>query len=584
VITNIEAEHLDHFKSLRQILAAYRAFADNLKNGGMLFHNIDDWNVKDALKGFRKRRGTFGLSSEADLSAVSIRMNGFETSFICTRKCRKLGEVRLKIPGLHNVLNSLAAISVGLELGLGFEKIRDAIRDFGGVKRRFQLRADAGGAMLIDDYAHHPTEIEAVLKTCRRWSGRRVIAVFQPHRYTRTKLLADSFGKCFKNADKLILTDIYAASEKPIKGVSIRTIRDKVVESGFNNVEIVKKERIADRVMGFKKPGDMIVVMGAGDIKKIADELAERLNGAPETALLSKLKRLVKGNILFSEPLCRHTSFGIGGPAAVWVEPADTGDLRRVLIYAKKKGLPLFVIGGGTKMLVSDRGFRGIAVHLGSDAFKRVRIKGNVVKVGAGFNMSRLVKLCCESAIAGLESLVGIPGTIGGAIYMNAGGAANPIYRNIGGFVRSVKVMDYSGGVRNLGKDDLKFGYRCSNLEKYIILEATLGLKKGDAALLNSSCRRFLNIKKEKQVLDMPSAGCVFKNPRDVQFTCGQMIDMLGLKGTMRGAAAISGKHANFIVNIGKASSDDVLELIGLIRDKVKKSFNIPLELEIKVI
>jgi len=170
------------------------------------------------------------------------------------------------------------------------------------------------------------------------------------------------------------------------------------------------------------------------------------------------------------------------------------------------------------------------------------------------------------------------------AIYMNAGGYSNPIYRNIGSVVSSLKVMDYDGTVKNLKREDIKFGYRRSNLETYIIIEATLKLKKCDKKILASSRSSFLKMKAEKQVLDMPSAGCVFKNPSGSQFTCGQMIDMLGLKGRRVGGAEISTKHANFIINRNGATSKDVLSLVEIVREKVRESYDLPLELEIKVV
>jgi UDP-N-acetylmuramate--alanine ligase len=171
---------------------------------------------------------------------------------------------------------------VGLEVGLGFDRITAAMKGFYGTKRRFHLRADIGGVMLIEDYAHHPTEIRAVLDTCRNWKGRRLIVVFQPHRYTRTLFLADDFGRCFNGADKLILTDIYAASEEPIKDVSVHMLYERVRKNGLDDVAVMAKSDIAGYIMKIKKPGDMILILGAGDIKEAADELSEALkkNGA----------------------------------------------------------------------------------------------------------------------------------------------------------------------------------------------------------------------------------------------------------------------------------------------------------------
>jgi len=277
VITNIEMEHLDYYRDLDHVLESYAGFANNLKPDGTLVYNNDDVNIRKMMKRFKGRSAGFGFSKEGGMYPVQIRMNEFEAFFKCVCADKVLGEVRLKVPGMHNVLNAMAAVLIGLETGLHFDMIASALADFRGTKRRFHLRADSGGVMLIEDYAHHPTEIRAVLETCRNWKGKRVIAIFQPHRYSRTLFLADDFGKCFKLADKLILTDIYAASEEPIEDVSVELIRERAVRNGQKDVVVIPKEDITEYVMKMKRPGDMILVLGAGDIKEVANQLAERI-------------------------------------------------------------------------------------------------------------------------------------------------------------------------------------------------------------------------------------------------------------------------------------------------------------------
>lgn len=277
VITNIEMEHMDYYSRLDDLIRAYSAFVLNTKKPGMVFYNYADEYSRAALKEYAGETQNFGYSKEADIYPVDIKMDGFNTSYGCVYKGELRGTVRLKIPGAHNVLNSLAAALVGLKLGLRFADIAGSIKDFKGTKRRFHLRANADDVMLIDDYAHHPTEIRAVLEACRNWPDKRIVVIFQPHRYTRTLYLAEAFGRCFKGADKLILTDIYSASEEPIEGVSVENIYDRVKADGIRDVTVMRKEEIAENVMKFKKPGDMILVLGAGSIKDVADELAEKL-------------------------------------------------------------------------------------------------------------------------------------------------------------------------------------------------------------------------------------------------------------------------------------------------------------------
>jgi len=586
VITNVEPEHLDHYKDMSAIKRSFKSFIGNIRKGGALFYNNDDPVLKDIARSAGCRRESFGLLPGADMVAGSISLDGFNTAFNCIYKGKDLGRVTLGVPGTHNVSNGLAVVLVGLELGLKFKEIARSLEGFAGAKRRFQLRCENNGVMLIEDYAHHPTEIRAVLDACKGWKGRRVIAVFQPHRYTRTKFLAGDFGRCFAGADKVILTDIYAASEKPIKGVTINTVYDRIIESGLTDVSILKKDDIARHIEEIARPGDMVLVLGAGDIKKVVDELAGRMGSSdPKLAgRLRELKKLIKGRVSSNELLKKHTSFKIGGPADIWTEPKDANDLKRLLKYAKNNKIPTFVIGNGSNLLVGDSGFRGMIISLASGDFRKLEIKGTDINVGAGYSLSGLVREACSRGLGGLESLVGIPGTVGGAIFMNAGGYSNPIYRNIGEFVRSVKVMDYDGAVRTIKKGDIAFGYRHSNLEGCVILQASIKLAKSDKRTLQSNCSHFLNMKRTKQALDSPSAGCAFKNPAGFQFTCGQMIDMLGLKGRRSGGAEISTKHANFIVNRGKATCKDVLSLLGMVKGAVKENYGIELEMEIKVI
>ena len=295
-------------------------------------------------------------------------------------------------------------------------------------------------------------------------------------------------------------------------------------------------------------------------------------------------KNLIKGNVVLGEKLGRHTSFRIGGPAAVWAEPGDLKELKKIVVYAGKESIPIVVLGGGTNVLASDSGFDGIVIHLGAPAFKNIEVSGNTVSVGAGYSVPALVRLCCNEGLGGLESLIGIPGTVGGAIYMNAGGWSSPLYKNIGDYVTSLKVMDREGKLKTLKRDALSFGYRTSSLSSYIIASAVLKLGREEKTALISRCSKFLKMKKDKQVLDRPSAGCVFKNPKDFQFTTGQMIDILGLKGRRAGGAEVSKKHANFIINKDRASCEDVLKLVNTIKKRVMENYNISLELEIKII
>ena len=201
------------------------------------------------------------------------------SEFDCLFKGEKLGKVILNIPGLHNIVNSLAALAVAHKIGIDFNKAVAALAEYKGAGRRFQIKNSHNEIMVINDYAHHPTEIQATLEAARGWKDRRIIGVFQPHRYTRTKFLKEEFGKCFSLADHIVITDIYAASEEPIVGVSGRDIYEKVVESGHRNAYYLPKDKIIAHLLQVIKPKDMVLILGAGDIEELVDELVEKIKG-----------------------------------------------------------------------------------------------------------------------------------------------------------------------------------------------------------------------------------------------------------------------------------------------------------------
>jgi len=282
--------------------------------------------------------------------------------------------------------------------------------------------------------------------------------------------------------------------------------------------------------------------------------------------------------VLFDEPLKKHTTFRIGGPCGVWVEPRSERDLREILKLAKAKNKKAYLIGKGSNLLARDSGLNGIVIHLGARLFKRVFFFGHKVTAGAGVRLSNLINFTCRNGLWGIEGLAGIPGTLGGAIFMNAG-----YNGNISDCLESVRVMDKkSGKIFVLKKRQLKFSYRHSSLDGYIILTATISFKKGNKEKLLEKKNELLRIKKAEQPLDSPNAGCIFKNPGGTGApAAARYIDMLGFRGKQIGGARVSKKHANFIVNSKNAKASDVLRLIGMIRKRVKSKFGVEMATEI---
>lgn len=285
----------------------------------------------------------------------------------------------------------------------------------------------------------------------------------------------------------------------------------------------------------------------------------------------------LKGTVRTQEPLRKHTTFKIGGRAKFFIEPKDISDLKLLLTSAKKYKIPIFVIGMGSNVLISDKGLKAIVVHLDSPYFKKASCKRNSLEVGVGLKLRQLVQTARMRSLSGVEFLTGIPGTVGGALVMNAGAWG----KNIGDLVVKTSVMDYNGNIKTLSKKDIKFEYRSSSLKKYIILSARLKLAKKNKEEIKENIKKYLKLRFNSQDNSLPNAGCIFRNPSGT--LAGMLIDQCGLKGEKEGGACVSRKHANFILNRKDARAGDVLKLMDLIKRRVRNRFNVVLEPEIKI-
>ncbi|MFH0917851.1 MAG: UDP-N-acetylmuramate dehydrogenase [Candidatus Omnitrophota bacterium] len=275
--------------------------------------------------------------------------------------------------------------------------------------------------------------------------------------------------------------------------------------------------------------------------------------------------------------LANLTSFKIGGPAQFYFEPKNLKSLQKALVSAQRAGKPVFILGAGSNILVSQAGIPGLVVRLSSKDFRRCFRQGSCVVAGSGLKLNALILFSKKNNLSGLEFLSGIPGTLGGCLLGNAGAWG----KSIGELVSQVGVLDYNGQLKLLAKKQLKFAYRKSNLDKYIIIWAKLKLQAGQKKVIAAKINQNLLQRKQSQGNNLPNAGCIFKNPP--QGSAGRLIDLCGLKGWVRGKAMISPRHANFILNTGQAKSGEVLSLMDLMQKKVKKKFKINLEPEIKI-
>ncbi|MEK6726082.1 MAG: UDP-N-acetylmuramate dehydrogenase [Deltaproteobacteria bacterium] len=296
-----------------------------------------------------------------------------------------------------------------------------------------------------------------------------------------------------------------------------------------------------------------------------------------DEVIKNELKALVE-NIEFDVPMRTKTSLRVGGPADVVAAPANAVELQRLIRYIREKGLSFFIVGRGTNLLVMDGGIRGTVIDLKGFNTLEVR-EGCVVYSGAGVPLPKLVYFAMENSLAGIEFAAGIPGSVGGAIVMNAGTTEGEI-KDV---VESVTLMGVGGDISEIKKEALSFSYRNLNLPKVsIVLGATFKLKAGDKEAIKERIGTLLQARKAKQPLDLPNAGCIFKNPASV--SAGRIIDEVGLKGLQFGGARVSELHANFIVNNGKATAKDILSLLDDVMEKVYEKKGIALEPEIKIV
>jgi UDP-N-acetylmuramate--alanine ligase len=281
VLTNIDEEHLDQYKSIDDLKRTFVSFANKVPFYCPVVLCLDDPNLQSIIPDIERRVISYGFSTQADISAEDMKLEGFKSSATVFLKGKKLGQLRLQVPGRHNILNAMAACAVGLDLEIPARTILKALENYTGTGRRFELRKVINDIMIVEDYAHHPTEIRATLEAARHSWGRRVVAVFQPHRYTRLEKLMDRFATSFNDADVLFVTDVYPAGETPIEGVSGQALFEEIRHFGHRAaVYEPDPKKIPGLLRKTLRPGDIVLVLGAGSINRIIPDIIRELEAA----------------------------------------------------------------------------------------------------------------------------------------------------------------------------------------------------------------------------------------------------------------------------------------------------------------
>ena len=695
VITNVEWDHVDCYPNPEDFQRAFLQFAERVTPGGRVLYCSDDPGAR-ALYEKAAQTGTVGPSGvlrkdRPERTSFIVHPSSFilhPSSFILQwvsygleagnqwragnlqpastvdsddgikgmefdvwQEERLLGRVSIPLSGEHNVRNALAALAATHLAGYDvFSKLRENLklsRIFAGTKRRLEVIGNNGGIIILDDYAHHPTEVRATLGAARQRFPRRPIWVlFQPHTYSRTRALLDEFRDSFENADHVLITDIYAAREHDTLDISaldvVRRLAHHPDARYAGDLDAAARLLLAEL-----QPGDLLITLGAGDGDRVGRQVLAGLAAGLDTAAYSTsggqvaagldtaaystsgldtaaystgggqaayptgggqagystyeaLAAAIAGEtglaLRRDEPLASHTTLRVGGPADLFVAVSTVEDLMAVLARAREFAVPALVLGGGSNLLVSDRGVRGLVVANGCRAVRRH--EGNVLWAEAGANLAGVARQAMRWGLAGLEWGVSVPGTVGGALVGNAGAHGGCVADSL---LRAT-LLNPDGSLTEWPAARFAYSYRNSALKSLlrssaeqwlstgagradrraetlpVVLTAAFQLQEGVAEEMEARAAGFLLHRRSTQPVEA-SAGSTFQNPPGDY--AGRIIEALGLKGHAEGNAAFSTVHANFVVNQGGASAADVAALIDLARQAAWQQLGVELTPEI---
>jgi UDP-N-acetylmuramate--L-alanine ligase/UDP-N-acetylenolpyruvoylglucosamine reductase len=572
IVLNIDEEHLEYYANFEEVCEEFIAFAE--QTTGVIFYCADDPRLMD-LYASRNNTISYGFSPAADYRVEVESSKGF---VIWDHK-KRLGKFRILLFGEKNISNAVAVVAFLHQNGFQANEIASALATYYGANRRQQELFYDGHYRIFDDYGHHPMEIRATLQAIKEKCGGRLVVAFQPHRYSRTQYLLDEFSKCFEVADLLWVTEVYAASEDPIADVSGQRLVSEIKSGGQSVAYAATLKLLREKVRIAMRPGDVVVFMGAGDITHVAHQVALDLT-MNDCSHVEAFQEMLSGdsNVIVNEQLASRTTLRVGGPADVLIEVACEPDLSQVLKYCAANNIPIFMLGRGSNLVIRDGGIRGVVIVLKNDALSRIEIKGRELFCGAGARLKHISNAARDAGLAGLEFLEGIPGCLGGALRMNAGAMGSEIFD----VVERVRFMTHTGRIDERGSSGMKATYRsCPMLMNNIALGAVLHGEPSDFEAVRINMEKY----RQRRTMSQPnasSAGCMFKNPDEKP--AGKLVEECGLKGISVGGASVSDEHGNFFTNDGTASAADLIELLNLVRKRVREASGIDLELEVQIV
>ena len=573
LVLNIEPEHLDHYADLKAIDAVFTRLTQ--QTSGNIYYWADDVGATRVCSA-QERAIPVGTTAHCHYRLEGLEQQGLNTCFVVFCGNQLLGRVQLGIPGAHNAHNALLVIALAIDLGVPFAVIAEALEAFRGAKRRFELKYQDCEVRIFDDYGHHPTEIAATIATARgaMEDAGRLVVLFQPHRYSRTAALVPEFAAAFRDADIVYVAPIYPAGEAPIPGIDAGTIVLAAREAGHSYIFQAASVLAAGiAVAPLIKKGDLIVSLGAGNIHEAGSFLVRELT------LRTQLRRAMgEGTIRIAEPLSKHTTMRVGGPARFWAEPETEEGFAELVRVCHDEGIPLMVMGRGSNLIVRDGGFPGVVIHLARGSFAEATVEGNEITAGVGMKLKQIAAVARNAGLSGFEWMDGIPGNLGGALRMNAGAMGVQTFDQ----VARLRLADQDGNIVTRTPDEIEVHYRnVPILHNHYALSATLSGVPSPVDQIDRLLGSSFKHRKETQPA-AASAGCIFKNPGAI--SAGRLIEELGFKNSAIGGARVSEVHANFIVNDGGATASEILSLISRIQDKARAERGIELETEVSII
>lgn len=573
IATNIDFDHPDVYKNIEETKKIFIKFFTNKK----LIANIDDSNLLQCMSLARTSKAvTYGESKKANYQIINCKINENGSTF----RINNVGDFKISLFGKHNVYNATAVIVQLLELGFKADKIKKALIGFTGAERRFEKIYYKNNIYLFDDYAHHPSEISATISAARsRFKKRRIIVIFQPHTYSRTSNLLKEFKQSLSLADISFVLPIFASARENSSQFKINS--QDIVFGSTNLYYVESNAQLIKQLDSLLMSGDVVFTMGAGNVYKLKNELIKKINNKTQITNKFQISNL---KILKNVDLTQYNTLRASAIAEYFLEAKTREDLIEGKKFALINKLPIFIIAGGSNLAITRKKINGLVIK---NSYKKLKIfeetdQNVLISVSSGYPVSLLINETIDKGYKGFEYHRGLPGTVGGAIYMNSKWTKPVNY--FGDNLEYAYLIDDHGKEKKVYKNYFQFSYDYSVLQKTkeIILEAVFRLKKTNKNILRQRSEFAFEYRKKTQPIGEKTSGCFFKNVNGK--SAGQMIDQVGLKGFSLGNYVVSPTHANFIINRGNGKNTDLLKLIKIIKDKVKNKFGVKLEEEVIII